>query len=79
MMDSIKIKIWNFIKIKYKSFTRNFREIFTSIIEICAAFAIAMGVNINWGKGWGFIVGGTFALIMSFLSSFDPKQFRGNQ
>lgn len=78
-MKQIGIKGWNLIKSGFKKLKTNFREIFTSILEICAVVAIAYGVSINWGKGWGLIVGGAFALIMSFLSSFDPKQFRGNQ
>ena len=79
MIKTIAINIWNFIKLKFNQLIRNFREIFTTIIEICAVVVIAHGVSINWGKGWGLIVGGVFALIMSFLSSFDPNQFRGNQ
>ena len=78
-MDLIKTRLWNFIKLKFNNFKRNFREIFTTFVEICAVVAIAYGVSINWGKGWGLIVGGVFALVMSFLSSFDPKQLRGNQ
>lgn len=78
-MKQIGIKAWNWIKSAFKRFKANFREIFTTVLEICAVIVIAYGVSINWGKGWGLIVGGTFALVMSFLSSFDPKQFRGNQ
>ena len=78
-MKQLGIKTWNWVKSVFKRLKANFREIFTTILEICAVVAIAYGVSINWGKGWGLIVGGAFALIMSFLSSFDPKQFRGNQ
>lgn len=78
-MKQLGIKVWQWIKSTSKRLKANFREIFTTILEICAVIVIAYGVSINWGKGWGLIVGGTFALIMSFLSSFDPKQFRGNQ
>ena len=78
-MKTLATKVGNFIKSAHKKFVANFREIFTTVIEICAAGVIAYGVNLNWGQGWGLIVGGLFALVMSFLSSFDPKQFRGNQ
>lgn len=78
-MKAIGIKVWDWIKSTLKKLKANFREIFTTILEICAVIVIAYGVSINWGNGWGLIVGGTFALVMSFLSSFDPKQFRGNQ
>ena len=78
-MKTLGIKIWNSIKRVFKYFVVNFREIFTTLLEICAVGVIAIGVSINWGNGWGLIVGGMFALIMSFLSSFDPKQLRGNQ
>lgn len=78
-MKSLASNIANFIKSASKKFVANFREIFTTFLEICAAGVIAYGVNLNWGQGWGLIVGGLFALVMSFLSSFDPKQFRGNQ
>lgn len=78
-MKQLGIKVWQWVKSTSKRLKANFREIFTTILEICAVIVIAYGVSINWGKGWGLIVGGTFALIMSFLSSFDPKQFRGNQ
>lgn len=78
-VEQLGIKLWNGVKSSFIKFKANFRDIFTTILEICAVIVIAYGVSINWGKGWGLIVGGTFALIMSFLSSFDPKQFRGNQ
>lgn len=78
-MKTLGIKIWNSIKRVFKYLVVNFREIFTTLLEICAVGVIAIGVSINWGNGWGLIVGGMFALIMSFLSSFDPKQLRGNQ
>jgi hypothetical protein len=78
-MKTLGIKIWDSIKRVFKYLVVNFREIFTTLLEICAVGVIAIGVSINWGNGWGLIVGGMFALIMSFLSSFDPKQLRGNQ
>jgi hypothetical protein len=78
-MKALGIKVWDSIKRIFKYLVVNFREIFTTLLEICAVGVIAIGVSINWGNGWGLIVGGMFALIMSFLSSFDPKQLRGNQ
>jgi hypothetical protein len=78
-MKALGIKVWDSIKRVFKYLVVNFREIFTTLLEICAVGVIAIGVSINWGNGWGLIVGGMFALIMSFLSSFDPKQLRGNQ
>lgn len=71
-----KVLIW--IKSAFKRFILNFKEILTTIIEICAVIVIAIGVSMNWGQGWGLIVGGFFALIMSFLSSIEPNPNRGN-
>ena len=79
MMKTLGVKVWSSIKAAGKRLVTNFREILTTLVEICAVGVIAVGVSINWGNGWGLIVGGVFALIMSFLSSFDPKQLRGNQ
>lgn len=67
------------VKISTWFATINLREIFTTLLEICAVGAIAYGVNINWGIGWGLIVGGVFALVMSFLFSFEPNPERGNE
>lgn len=78
-MKQLGIKVLAWIKYAFKRITKNFREIFTTVVEICAVGVIAYGVNVNWGKGWGLIVGGVFALVMSFLSSFEPNPERGNQ
>jgi len=47
----------------------NAREIITTLVEICAAIVISIGVAINWGKGTGFIVAGILALVLSYLAS----------
>ena len=78
-MKQIGIKVWNWLKSVFVKLVKNFREIFTTFIEICAVVAIAYGASINWGKGWGLIIGGVLAIIMSFLSSFEPNPERGNQ
>lgn len=49
----------------------NIKEIVTTIIEIAAAAAIAIGAGINWGFGTGLIVGGVIALFLSYLVSAD--------
>lgn len=78
-MKQIGIKVWNWLKSVFVKLVSNFREIFTTFIEICAVVAIAYGASINWGNGWGLIIGGVLAIIMSFLSSFEPNPERGNQ
>lgn len=78
-MKSLANKVWNWIKSVVNYFFHNFKEIFTTVLEICAVGVIAYGVNVNWGKGWGLIVGGVFALVMSFLSSIKSNPERGNQ
>jgi hypothetical protein len=50
------------------------REIITTIVEICAAVVISIGVSINWGKGTGLIVGGILALILSYLASLAVNE-----
>lgn len=77
-MQLLANKVWNWIKSAFKYLVFNFKEIITTIIEICAVIVIAIGVSMNWGQGWGLIVGGVFALIMSFLSSIEPNPNRGN-
>ena len=64
-MKQIGVKISMWLKATSKRFVVNFRDIFTTVLEICAVGAIAYGVNINWGLGWGLIIGGVFALVMS--------------
>lgn len=78
-MKQIGVKISMWLKATSKRFVVNFRDIFTTVLEICAVGAIAYGVNINWGLGWGLIIGGVFALVMSFLFSFEPNPERGNE
>lgn len=77
-MKTLGTKIWSWIKSFAKGFVYNFKEIFTTILEICAVAAIAIGASINWGQGWGLIIGGVLAIVMSFLSSIEPNQNRGN-
>lgn len=63
----------NKIKYKYRvlkdQFTKNAREIVTSVVEIIGAIAIAVGSAINWGIGTGLIVAGVETLILSYLAS----------
>lgn len=50
------------------------KEIATTLIEIAAVAAITIGVGINWGIGTALIVGGVFALILSYLSSLEVTE-----
>lgn len=50
------------------------KEIITTIIEISAVAAIAIGAGINWGFGTGLIVAGVLTLIMSYLVSLEVTE-----
>lgn len=50
------------------------KEIITTIIEIVAVAAIAIGAGINWGFGTGLIVAGVLTLIMSYLLSLEVTE-----
>ena len=52
----------------------NAREVITTIVEICAAVIISIGVAINWGKGTGLIIAGILALILSYLASLAVNE-----
>ena len=53
---------------------KKLKEIATTLIEIAGALAIAIGVGINWGFGTALIVGGVFALILSYLPSLEVTE-----
>ena len=50
------------------------KEIITTIIELGAVAAIAIGAGINWGFGTGLIVAGVLTLIMSYLVSLEVTE-----
>lgn len=50
------------------------KEIITTIIELGAVAAIAIGSGINWGFGTGLIVAGVLTLIMSYLVSLEVTE-----
>lgn len=52
----------------------NIKEIITTLIEIAATAAIAIGSGINWGFGTGLIVGGVLTLILSYLVSLEVTE-----
>lgn len=52
----------------------NIKEIVTTLIEIAAGSAIAIGAGINWGIGTGLIVGGIITLTLSYLVSLEVTE-----